>query len=142
MISMVIIEYALASTHSRDGLARVLGFTDCDADQLGSEIGEDGGNHCTPQSEEAASTSSTLVLFKSSRRLPITEALPVAVGSASECENERKNDYATNDQNLDRREPKFEFSEEANAQIVDSDDSNEEDRNPNTWIDFIRWNPI
>jgi hypothetical protein len=64
MISMVIIKYALALTHSRDGLARVLGFTDCDTNQLCSEIGEDGGDHCTPQSEEATGTSSALVLFE------------------------------------------------------------------------------
>ena len=142
MVSNTIVLCTICVTYSRDGLARVLGFTDCNTNQFCSEIGEDSGDHGTPQSEEAASITRTLVFFKCARAAPITEALPVAVWTTSERENEREDNHATNDQNLDRREPEFELSEEANTQIVDGDNGNEEYGNPNAWIDFVRVDPI
>ena len=64
MISTMIMERTSCFTYSRDGLAGVLGFTNCNTNQLSSKIGEDGGNHGTPQSKEATGASSALVLFE------------------------------------------------------------------------------
>lgn len=44
--------------------------------------------------------------------------------------------------NLDCTEPKLELTKEFDSKVVDGGDGNQEDGNPNTWIDFFARFPL
>lgn len=117
---MVCAEYVSYFTYSGNGLARVLSFTDRHTNQFSAEIGKDSSNHRTPQSVEAACVTRALVFLEGTlckyrcqhlfavlkictyRILPISKALSVTIRTASEREDERKNDHAANYEYFDR----------------------------------------
>lgn len=63
------------------------------------------------------------VWLESTRVFPITETLPVTIGSAAERENQRQNDEADNDQDFQATEPEFKLPEKFNPEVVDRNDS-------------------
>ena len=53
----------------------VLRFSDCDANEFSSEIGEGRGYESSPKSKESAAVASCETFFESSRIFPVAEAL-------------------------------------------------------------------
>ena len=125
-----------------NNLAWVLGLTDGDTDQFDTEVGEHGGGQSSPESQEATSWAGSNVLLERSWLLPVTETLWIAIWSTSACKDERDHDKSENDEDLEGGQPEFEFSKELNTKVVDGDDGNERDRNPDTWVDLVGWNPV
>jgi hypothetical protein len=55
------------------------------------------------------------------------------IGSSSTCDDHGENNKTEKDENFDAREPKLEFSEEGNAEVIDGDDCYQE------YCDIQRW---
>lgn len=64
------------------------------------------------------------------------------VGPTTEGKDERENDDTDDDNDLDGGQPELEFPKETNAKVVDTNDADEEDGDPNTRIDAITRQPI
>ena len=64
------------------------------------------------------------------------------IWSTSACKDERDHDKSENDEDLEGGQPEFELSKELDTEVVDGDDGNERDRDPDTWVDLVGWNPV
>lgn len=123
-------------------LAWILSLTDGDTDQLNTEVGEDGSGQSSPESEEATSRSGGDVLLERSWVLPVAEALWILVWSTSACKDERNHDKSENDEDLEGGQPEFELSKELDTEVVDGDNGNQGDCDPDTWVDLVGWDPV
>lgn len=127
---------------SWNDLAWVLGLTNGDTDQFDTEVGEDGGGQDRPESEEATSWAGRDVLLERSWVLPVSETLWILVWTTSACENQGDHDQSENDENLERGQPEFELAEKLDTEVVDEDDSNQSNSDPDTRVDLVGWNPV
>lgn len=127
---------------SWNDLAWVLGLTNGDTDQFDTEVGEDGGGQHRPESEEATSRALRDVLLERSWVLPVSETLWVLVWTTSACENQGDHDQSENDENLERGQPEFKLAEELDTEVVDEDDGNQSNSNPDTRVDLVGWDPV
>lgn len=59
------------------------------------------------------------------------------VGTTTHCENERAKDDTQDDNHFERREPKFQFTEEFHAKVVDDNDGYHKYGDPYTRIDIL-----
>lgn len=64
------------------------------------------------------------------------------IGSTTEHEDEREEDYTQNDDNLERGEPELELAEKADSEVVYGDNQNKEYGYPNTCVDSARVYPV
>jgi hypothetical protein len=64
------------------------------------------------------------------------------IRTSAQHENERKQNNTQDDNDLERRQPEFEFTEETDSEIVNADDSDQEDGDPYARIDLFRRNPV
>ena len=86
---------------ARDGLARVLRLSDGDTDKLGTQICKSGRYHCRPETEETTSITLFDVWFESTGLLPVSEPLPVLVGTASKGQDQGQQDETDDDDDLE-----------------------------------------
>ena len=107
-----------------DVLARVGGFAESDADELGAEVGEGGLDHACPDTQEAAGraldddlvfTGGSGELRKGAGVTPVSEAGADVVGTAAEGDDEAEEDEHDDDESLDQRHPEFCFAEEGDV---------------------------
>jgi len=127
---------------ARDRPARVLSLTDSHTDELSSQVGKCRRDHGGPERIESSRGPVIDVRVEGAWLLPVPEAFPVMVGSASQREDEGQEDEPDNDDDLERREPEFEFTEESNAKIVDADDQDQKYSDPHAGIDTISGQPV
>lgn len=107
-----------------------------------TEICEHGSDHRAPETKELASASGVDIWLESAWIFVVPESFAVMVGASTKSKAQRQNNEPANDEDFDRRKPKLEFAEPTNTDVVDHHDSNEEDGDEDTRIDFLRLNPV
>jgi hypothetical protein len=63
------------------------------------------------------------------------------VGASSTRQDKGEQDHSYDRDDLEAREPEFELAKEANAEVVDTDDNNQEDGNEDARIDLFPREP-
>jgi hypothetical protein len=122
--------------------------------ELLTKIGEHSVDERAPKPEEFARTPRRHIFFESSRALVVPEPCRI-VGTSSYSQKEGQEDYANLVQKLasplemkytvatydsddfDATQPKLDFTEESYAKVVDKDDDDKKDGNPDSRIDFL-----
>lgn len=64
------------------------------------------------------------------------------IRTTSGGQNDTKEDDADNNRDFERTEPKLDLSEDAYAEVVDSDDPNPKDDDEHAWINLVSRNPV
>jgi hypothetical protein len=93
-----------------NSLARVLGFTDYDSDELGAHVGEQGENESVDETEELAEIACLLVGLESLAVTPVTETETFLTGNTSEVDNEAEEDETSEGNDLDQGKPESTIS--------------------------------
>lgn len=86
-----------------DGTARVLRLASCHTDKLSTQVGKGGVDHDRPEAQEASERASRIrfELGKCARVLPVTEPDGVASRATAAGDDEREEDDADNDNDLE-----------------------------------------
>ncbi len=124
-------------------LAGVLDLTDSDTDDLSSSKGKGRLDENVPEGEETAkSTADTASRLASdgvgspeelshrSGVFPVAEAKAVTARTSAKVDDERGNDENNDGDNLDEAEPELGLTVVLDAEEVDTDDEDKEDRDP------------
>jgi hypothetical protein len=74
--------------------------------------------------------------------MPVLETLHIMIGAASAGKNERQQDEADDDNDLETRKPELKLAKEADAEVVDADDDNQEDGDPDSGIHLLSRTPV
>lgn len=119
-----------------NGLAWILCFSDGNTNQLSTQIGEHSVDQGCPEAVELAGIARVDVWLEGTRLLVVFESSGGGRTSTN-SEQEGQDDYADDGDDLDGTEPKLEFTKELDAEIVNGANDNEEDRYPDTRIDFF-----
>lgn len=82
------------------------------------------------------------VSIEGARILPVPEPLTIMIRAATQSKDEGKENKCDDNDNLETRKPELELPEEANSEVVDTDDNHQEYGNENTWIDVLSRYPI
>lgn len=64
------------------------------------------------------------------------------IRTTSKRKNERKDEQSKDCNDFECREPKFDFSESFDTEVIDEQDDQKEDGNPDSRIDLITINPL
>lgn len=105
---------------------RIFSFSNCDANQLRADIGEQSGGEGAPEPQKFSNPnvvhlSKEIVGEGSVGWVPVPEADTIVVGITTEVND--KSHYNQTDQrhDFDAAKPEFEFAEDANAQKIDDE---------------------
>ena len=74
--------------------------------------------------------------------LPIAEAFSVVVWPSTQHQDERQQDDPEDHDNFERGEPELKLAKEFHTEVVDRHDEDQENGDPDSWIDLLRWDPI
>lgn len=97
--------------------------------------------HRGPETKEIAGIARKDVRFESARFFPVPEAFAIVIRSTPQCQNEGQKYDPYNNDDLNRRQPEFKFTEEFHAKVIDGNDGNPENCDENTGVDFVSWYP-
>lgn len=127
----------------RDAATRVLGLAGCDTDQLSAKVGKSGVDHDGPEAKELTGSTIHVKSGKSAGVRPVLEAGSLSIGATTAGNDQGEKNYANNDNDLDRGQPKLKLAKELDAtKIVDAEDDDDEDGDEHTRIDLLTGNPV
>jgi hypothetical protein len=130
--------------HSADGLwnvlARILGFSSCNGDELDTSVRESGIYENVKKTQKSASISSRVIFFHRAWVFPESKPKTVVFWIAAKINNEC-HDEKTNDCNdLDTGKYEFCFSVDGNCKDVEAEDDDDDDGEPRgDWNAFTNW---
>lgn len=72
----------------------------------------------------------------------ISKSCPIMIWTSSKCQDQRKENHSTNNNDFKAAEPELEFAKISDTKVIDGDNNHQEYGNEHTWVYAVRRTPI